>query len=194
MMMSSALLRNQMYSIELRHLSPAQQAVIGIWLDLIPEREMMPTETVFYQNHYCLESGGFFPSSPFANHKDSLIVVRKVLNNNEDDWEYIFRGAEISRRINEDTSISHIRYVSQIENHSQRELILDDFEALSRIQKPYHLRLIWRPYSGYFGHQNEHKVFVRVGLPLSGPTGAVDTCLFLVNEAPFGGRAIIELS
>ena len=191
---SSALLRNQMYSIELRHLAPPQQEVIGLWLDLIEDHETIPREQHFFSSQFSLAELDFFPDSPFIKYKQNLLVMKSERLLDSIDWRYLYKGAEIMRSIKDDDDTTTITRVSDIDNTAARKLIIGDFEALIKVQSPHHPRLIWRPYSGYFGSDNEHKTFIRIGMPLSGPEYVVSSCLFMVMEARFDGRAIIELS
>ena len=84
--------------------------------------------------------------------------------------------------------------MSEIESDIQRKLILGDLETLVKIQSPYRPRLIWRPYSGFFGSNHEHKTFIRIGMPLAGHDGNVAAAIFMIVEAAFDGRAIIEVT
>lgn len=191
---SSALLRNQMYSIELRHLTPAQQEVVGLWLDLIADLETIPREEDFYGQHFSLDQMDFVQDSGFVKYKDVLLVMKSEGPPGQTDWRYLFKGDEIKRNVNDDDRAAAVERVSGIANVTARKLISDDFETLSKVQSPHHPRLIWRPYSGYFGPLAEHKTFIRIGMPLSGRERVVSSCIVMVMEARFDGRAIIELS
>ncbi len=188
------MLRNQMYVIELRHLSSIQQEVVGLWLDMIRDNETIPGEDCFFERHFSLADRNFRHGSPFEAYMKNLLVLKCETDGEANDWRYLYRGEVIRRAIYDDAARKPVARVSDVENPAIRKLILDDFEVLTKVQSPHHPRLIWRPYSGYFGPEHEHKTFVRIGMPLGSSHGAVSSCIFLVMEARFDGRAIIELS
>ncbi|MEI8395294.1 MAG: hypothetical protein WCF85_11195 [Rhodospirillaceae bacterium] len=188
------IVQRQRYCMELRNLTPVQQDVVSLWLNMIGDGETIPHENAFYETHFNLNNTEFVLTSPFCQHMRNLLVIKKVVFFDRDDWRYLFKGDELRTRIGDGERAHAISLVSEIESDLQRRLILGDLETLSIIQSPYHPRLIWRPYSGFFGSNNEHKTFIRIGMPLTGADHIVSSCIFMIVEAQFDGRAIIELT
>ena len=188
------IIKRQMYSMELRNLTPIQQEVVSLWLDLISTTDTIPRQEHFFGAHFSLERGDFNQESLFHSHRHNLLVMRKEVVSGETDWRYLFKGTDLKKRIGDGERAKSLTYVSEIESDIQRTLIIGDLDTLAKIQSPYHPRLIWRPYSGFFGSSQEHKTFIRIGMPLAGPEGSVSACIFMINEAAFDGRAIIEVN
>ena len=188
------IIKRQMYSMELRNLAPIQQEVISLWLDLILPSDAIPRHDNFFGTHFSLERGDFKPGSLFHTHRQNLLVMRQEVVSGETDWRYLFKGTDLKKRIGDGERAKSLNYVSEIESDIQRKLILGDLETLVKIQSPYRPRLIWRPYSGFFGSNHEHKTFIRIGMPLAGHDGNVAAAIFMIVEAAFDGRAIIEVT
>ncbi len=180
--------------MELRNLPPIQQDLVSLWLDLILPRDTIPQQDTFFGTHFSLEQGDFKPDSLFYTHRQNLLVMRQEVMSGETDWRYLFKGTDLKKRIGDGERAKSLSYVSEIESDIQRKLILGDLETLVKIQSPYRPRLIWRPYSGFFGTNHEHKTFIRIGMPLAGPDSNVTAAIFMIVEAAFDGRAIIEVT
>ena len=188
------IVKRQMYSMELRNLTPVQQEVVSLWLSLIGNNETIPKQDSFFGAHFSIEQCDFMPESLFHAHRQNLLVIRQEIVSGEDDWRYLFKGTDLKKRIGDGERAKSLNFVSEIESDIQRNLILGDLDTLTKIQSPYHPRLIWRPYSGFFGSNHEHKTFIRIGMPLAGPENTVSACIFMIVEAAFDGRAIIEVT
>ncbi|CAK0743516.1 hypothetical protein CCP1ISM_170001 [Azospirillaceae bacterium] len=185
------IIKGQMCNIEIRNLPSLHQDVIAIWLNLISQRNNLPCESDFYGGHFDVIQCDFMSNSDFSRYKSSLLVMARDADS-DSDWRYLFKGQDIMKKIHDDERQTSITKVSEITNFSERSLIIRDLDTLTLIQRPHHRRLIWRPYTGYFGSVNERKSFIRIGLPIVNQLGCVSTCMFIVTEALFDGRAVIE--
>ncbi|CAK0753591.1 hypothetical protein CCP2SC5_190040 [Azospirillaceae bacterium] len=193
-MSSGARIANQIYNIELRHLPLLHQEIISYWLDIIPNGETLPKECDFYEKEFDLSKMDFKPDSFLGQFKEHLVVLKEEVFGDAADWRYLYKGPGVKKDIVEDKDVKIIEYVSQIENPFERDLIRKDLDTLKMVQLPHRRRLIWRPYSGYFGHDREHKTFVRIAMPFLDENRQVHSCVVLVMEALFDGRGIIELN
>jgi hypothetical protein len=180
--------------MELRNLAPSQQQVVALWLDLVAPGESLPQEKSFFGPHFSYQLRDFIVDSPFAPHKQNLLVLCRDDEQDDIDWRYLFKGNDIRSKIREDERPKIVQKVSEIERDSERKLIYDDLEILSQIQAPYHPRLLWRPYTGYFGQNREYKTFLRIGMPLINDQNNIASAIFMVMEANYDGRAVIDLA